>query len=268
MDQYVITSPDKESTVVTDHGELVSYSHYGEELIHQKGDRGWRNSDTEMFPVIGPTADNNFEVITSRGYALQDQHGLLREMNYQMIEVKDDQITFEKVYTKDTRLKNSKYPEKSSVETVFWPFDFTFRKKLKITNEALYIRFEVEAEEGMPYMLGYHPAFRLSGHNTEFLESGKERIRLQDVIDVGSVAYQLNDSNHLRLIKQEGQDIDIKTKGFGNFMLWTEVPGMLCIEPITAYPYTGDKELGKELFLNAVKGETAHFEVAINPLKI
>ena len=26
-------------------------------------------------------------------------------------------------------------------------------------------------------------------------------------------------------------------EGFGNFMLWTEVTNMLCIEPITFYPY-------------------------------
>lgn len=266
MDQYVITSPDKESTVVTDHGELVSYSHYGEELIHQKGDRGWRNSDTEMFPVIGPTADNDFKVITSRGYALQDQHGLLREMNYQMIEVKNDEITFEKVYKKNTHLKNSKYPDKSSVDTVFWPYDFTFRKRLSISDEALVIRFEVEAEEGMPYMLGYHPAFRLSGRNTELIESTKEQIRLQDVLDVGSMAFQVKASDQIRLIKQGGYHVDIKTKGFGNFMLWTEVPNMLCIEPITAYPYTGKQELGKELFHYAENEKTACFEVLIKPL--
>ena len=38
-------------------GELVSYRLKGHEFIHQKGSPGWRNSDTEMFPVIGPTAE-------------------------------------------------------------------------------------------------------------------------------------------------------------------------------------------------------------------
>ena len=85
VDQIVITSPDKESTVVIDHGELVSYSFFGEELIHQKGDRGWRNADTEMFPIIGPTEANNFRVKTDRGEAIQDQHGLLRELTYKVL---------------------------------------------------------------------------------------------------------------------------------------------------------------------------------------
>ena len=69
INQNVITSEDKESTVVIDDGELVSYSFYGEELIHQKGDRGWRNADTEMFPIIGPTEANGFKVNTKRGEA-------------------------------------------------------------------------------------------------------------------------------------------------------------------------------------------------------
>ena len=51
-------------------------------------------------------------------------------------------------------------------------------------------------------------------------------------------------------------------------MLWTEVPGMLCIEPITSYPYTGKKELAEALFRKAEKGKKAFFEVVIKPIKV
>ena len=100
MNQQIITSRDKESTVVIDQGELVSYSKFGEELIHQKGDRGWSSADTEMFPVIGPTKANNFKVTTDRGEAIQDQHGLLREMPYEVIEHLDDSLVCKKIYKK------------------------------------------------------------------------------------------------------------------------------------------------------------------------
>ena len=53
------------------------------------------------------------------------------------------------------------------------------------------------------------------------------------------------------------------TKGFHNFMLWTPASNMLCIEPITAYPYTGGEMLSKELF-NVSKG-TDTFKVEIIP---
>ena len=36
--------------------------------------------------------------------------------------------------------------------------------------------------------------------------------------------------------------LEISTKGFNNFMLWTQVDNMLCIEPITQYTsYTNQK---------------------------
>ena len=76
------------NTVSIDQGELISYKIKGEEFIHQKGSPGWRNSDTEMFPVIGPTAQNNFMVPSPKGDSFQDQHGILREMPYQLIKIR------------------------------------------------------------------------------------------------------------------------------------------------------------------------------------
>lgn len=248
MNQYVITSPDKESTVVIDQGELISYSKFGEELIHQKGDPGWRNADTEMFPVIGPTEANGFLVRTERGEAVQDQHGLLRELSYTVLSETGHSVSYEKTYKKNTPVKNSKYPEKSNKKFVSWPYDFSFLKKFDLTDKQLRIEFVVKGEIGMPFMLGYHPAFRLSGKNTESFHAGTKRMSLQGILDAGSVAFPVLHTDQISLIKKEGCNIRLTTKGFDNFMLWTEVPNMVCIEPITAYPYTGDDILGKDLF--------------------
>lgn len=263
MNQEVITSPDKESTVVIDQGELVSYSFFGEELIHQKGDRGWRNADTEMFPIIGPTEANNFRVDTERGEAIQDQHGLLRELAYEVYAKKESSIGFQKSYKKNTEIKNSKYPVKSTEALLSWPYDFEFNKRFHLANTSLIVTFEVNAENDMPFMLGYHPAFKLSGKNTEHLAVNNTKIKLQDVLDVGSIAYKVLGTNSIILKKHIGQNIEIKTKGFDNFMLWTEVTNMICIEPISAYPYTSDKALGKDLFMTA-KGP-ALFEIEMRP---
>ncbi len=63
-------------------GELVSYRAEGYEFMHQKGEPGWGNTDTEMFPIIGPTAGAGYRVQVPKGNAVQDQHGLLRELTY------------------------------------------------------------------------------------------------------------------------------------------------------------------------------------------
>lgn len=92
----ILISKDKNSIITIDKGELVSYKKDGEELIHQKGAPGWRNSDTEMFPIIGPTEANNFRVTTPKGIAIQDQHGLLRELEYVVYDNSENSAVFRK----------------------------------------------------------------------------------------------------------------------------------------------------------------------------
>jgi hypothetical protein len=49
-------------------------------------------------------------------------------------------------------------------------------------------------------------------------------------------------------------------------MLWTEVPNMICVEPITAYPYTkGEPPLSEKLF--CISSGKDSFEVVIAPFK-
>jgi hypothetical protein len=256
-----LVSDDKKSFVDIEEGELISYNKNGEELIHQKGDPGWRNSDTEMFPVIGPTEANDFKVQTERGEAVQDQHGLLRELAYAEVNKTENSLELLKTYKKNSKVRNSKYPDKSNKELVFWPYSFEFKKCYELSNDSLKIKFEITGETGMPFMLGYHPAFKLSGNNNEIFKFKKQQLKLQDILDVGSIAYPALDANEVTLVKTKGYNLLIKTQGFDNFMLWTEVPNMVCIEPISAYPYTGGKSLDSSLFR---KCEAAnYFEVTI-----
>ena len=258
-----LTCPDGTAKVTIDQGELISFRYNGQELIHQKGDPGWRNADTEMFPIIGPTASNNFVVSTPRGEAIQDQHGLLRELTYEQIQGNRQTAVYQKEYVKHTQVKNSKYPEKSEMEFVFWPYSFTFRKIFELDNSTLRICFEIESEKGMPYMLGYHPAFKLSGDRSELIKTTQKSLTVQDIMDVGSIALPVVNRNRIELVKPHGHSVLIETEGFGNFMLWTEVPNMICIEPITSYPYTGKKELGPDLFRLSQAKQA--FKVSITP---
>ncbi len=242
------------SQVIIDSGELVSFLKENQEYIHQKGSKGWRNSDDEMFPVIGPTSKNNFRVHTKNGDAIQDQHGLLRELNYTLIITDENSASFIKKYKKNTLIKNSKFPIKSTEEYLFWPFDFSFEKNFKLDNDILKIEFIINSEKGMPFMLGYHPAFLLSDSGNEILESKGAKITLEDVYKAGSNAFPVLNSNSIILKNIERKDLEITTKGFDNFMLWTEVDNMLCIEPITQYTsYTNQKFSEQNMHLSEGK---------------
>ena len=76
----------KNATIKIDAGELVGYQVDGHEFIHKKGSPGWSSADTEMFPIIGPVNEAGFRVKTPKGEAVQDQHGHLRQMEYQLTE--------------------------------------------------------------------------------------------------------------------------------------------------------------------------------------
>ncbi|QLG46150.1 aldose epimerase family protein [Costertonia aggregata] len=220
-------------------GELVSYQVDGHEYIHQKGSPGWRSSDTEMFPIIGPTNEADFRVQTPKGKAVQDQHGLLREMEYSVQSKSETKAIFIKRYKAKTQVKNSKYPDRSTEKLLSWPYDFSFGKIIELTLNGLQITFQVSGEKGMPFMLGYHPAFKLHTKNPTVFANGKA-ISLKGILAVGNRAMPVLDCNELSLKDKNG--IRLKTDGFRHFMLWTEVPNMVCLEPITFYPYAVEQE--------------------------
>lgn len=263
MSTILLASPDHKHSVTIDKGELISFTVNSEEIIHQKGNPGWRNSDTEMFPLIGATSPINFRVSTPRGECIQDQHGLLRELDYQVINQTPNSVSFDKNYIKNTPIENSKFPEKSPEEFVSWPYDFTFTKKYLLTNEGLQIEFIIDAELGMPYMLGYHPAFMLEGNKKEIIKTTSKEISIDQIMEVGDSAFPLLNTSTLSLITENGSSIKIGTKGFENFMLWTPATNMLCIEPITYYPNATDACLSKEMFKIATESKE-NFEVTIS----
>lgn len=241
-------------------GELVSYQVHQHEFIHQKGNLGWRNSDTEMFPIIGPAADANFRVNTAKGKAIQDQHGLLRELPYDLVSASDTKAIYKKHYKADDQIQNSKYPDKSTAAILKWPYDFEFTKEFELTEKGLKISFIISGEPGMPFMLGYHPAFNLVTENP-IIKTNKKTISLKDVLAVGNRAFQVENCDEIVL--QDKNSLKIRTKGFSNFMLWTEVPNMICIEPITFYPYAVAQKKLDEGF-QFLKKDSEVFEVFLS----
>lgn len=246
-----------------DQGELVGYAFHGFELIHQKGQPGWGHSDTEMFPIIGPTADSGYRVQVSKGNAIQDQHGLLRELDYELLEITDKSASYRKTYTAGTVVKNSKYPERSPMQYLIWPYSFEFTKKFELDNSGLMITFDINGDADMPYMLGYHPAFNLTTETPQ-IEVEEREISLQEVMEAGSKALEIAGAQ--RVILNDQCRVHIKTNGFDNFMLWTEVPNMLCIEPVTYYPYAKPQQFLHEGF-DYLDRDGKTYSVSIVPQK-
>ena len=233
-------------TVIIEKGELVSFKKDGVEYIHQKGSKGWRNSDIEMFPIIGPTSKNKYTVHTKKGDAIQDQHGLLRELEYVLVSSTEKTGHYIKEYQKNTKIRNSKFPEKSIEKDLSWPFDFTFEKKFHLEKNTLKIDFIITSNKEMPYMLGYHPAFLLSNSGKETLIVNGKKITLSEIKEAGHNAYPVLNTEKIVLENINRSHLEISTTGFQNFMLWTQVENMLCIEPITQYTSYTDQKFSED----------------------
>ena len=246
---------------IIEEGELVSYQLSDFEYIHQKGSTGWRNSDTEMFPVIGPTADAGYRVHVPRGNAIQDQHGLLRELDYEQLSSTETTAQYVKSYKAGTVINNSKFPDKSTAQLLIWPFNFKFYKSFKLTENNLEISFRISGEKDMPFMLGYHPAFKLYTDNPIVI-ADDQTITLDSVMAAGSRALEVADCQSI--ILKDQKNLSIKTEGFSHFMLWTEVPNMICIEPITFYPYGIDQMQLHDGF-DYLTDEDRNFKVILIP---
>ncbi|MDY8136239.1 aldose 1-epimerase [Aquimarina sp. 2201CG5-10] len=237
----------EESNVIItiDKGELISYKVTSIELMHQKDDKGWGSTEIEMFPIIGPTKDNDFLVETPKKDASLDQHGILRALSYELYIQENDKVVYRKNYKVGTLIPNPKFPNKSTLEYMSWPYDFEFFKTFELKEDSLTISFEIKSEKEMPYMLGFHPAFKVYNEDVKIV-SNKTKLTLTDVLNVGAAAYLVNNSNQISLENNGSVGVTIETIGFDHVMLWTEVSNMICIEPITFYPYSvPSKELHK-----------------------
>lgn len=248
--------------VTIEGGELVGYQVSGHEFMHQKGNPGWRSVDTEMFPIIGPTNEAGFKVSTPKDDATQDQHGLLREMKYTVTESTASEAVFAKKYSANTEILNSKYPAKSTAEKLSWPYDFEFNKTFELKDKELVITFTISGDEGMPFMLGYHPAFMLHSKNP-IISVGDKEISIDEVMAVGSRALQVPNTNVISL--SDEKKLQISTEGFKHFMLWTEVPNMVCIEPITFYPYAVKQKNLADGFMH-LTNKPSKFKVGLKPM--
>lgn len=243
-------------------GKLMSYTVDDFEFIHQRA-VGWPHSDTEMFPIIGPTAAANYRVQVGDQSVVLDQHGLLREFSYTHLDSDSELSIWIKKYKAYDELANSKYPENSPETVQFWPYDFEFLKSFGFDDNGLVIRFEIIADPRMPFMLGYHPAFKLNPGFATRIESGSQQVGLQQVLDAGSRALAISQSN--RVVVHNERSVVLETEGFSDFMCWTEVPQMLCVEPITFYPYGVDQNNLHEGF-QLMGTELREFITRIYPL--
>jgi galactose mutarotase-like enzyme len=144
---------------------------------------------------------------------------------------------------------------KKNPEYLRWPFEYSMRKKISLERDAIAVDFEIknESQYQMPYQFGWHPAFR--GNEGTF-RVGEKDYSMRDVSEKGNDALRIDNAKRILYFDESTERaVEMKTCGFGNFMLWS-LGGMFCIEPVTHLP-------GNNSFRNLPSGQEAQFSVNV-----
>jgi len=96
----------------------------------------------------------------------------------------------------------------------------------------------------------------LSDTDKEILIANDKNITLENIYEAGHNAFPVLNTDKIVLKNIDRNDLEITTTSFDNFMLWTQVDNMLCIEPITQYTsYINQKFFEDNMRLSKGKNE-------------
>jgi len=247
-------------TTITNFNLTAQIKHLGAELSSLKNNDSveyiweangdfWGKHSPILFPIVGTLRDNNFKH-NNATYHLS-RHGFARDIEFELIEKKKNSATFSIQSSEDTRNN--------------YPFDFELQVTYELENNSLSITYKVvnKSAEQMPFSIGAHPAFALSGNFENYslqfekdepleynllendLISNKIKI-LNTTNSVVPLRYELFEkdalifkslhSKYLTILRNKTPLIRVRYPSFPHLGIWTKINApFLCIEPWFGY---------------------------------
>ena len=224
------------------------------EYIWEGDPEFWGKHSPILFPIVGTLKNNSFDY-DSKKYHLS-RHGFAREMEFELIEKKENSATFS---------------IQSSEETLkVYPFKFELQIIYTLEKNNLSIAYKVinKGKLQMPFSIGAHPAFALPGNFENYaIQFEKEeplqyyllendlisnKIKKLEVVEEQiPLIYQLfeNDalifktlkSKSLTIIENKKPFLKVSFEDFPSLGIWTKMNApFLCIEPWFGYSDTGE----------------------------
>ncbi len=194
---------------------------------------GWQNSDIVMFPIVGSAPDKERNAIHINGKEFRlGQHGLLRDMkDFTLIDHGSDFAEFEYYYEAMSEVERPAANGKPRLLQSF-PFSFNLRKRYSIDLKGA-LRLRVLLTDGyahlpMPYMLGWHPAFRTVASGR--LLTDHVNLTLDDVRNEKDSVMDLPYESSIQYWNPEFSFVLRHT--FGHMQVWS-TEACTAIEPIT-----------------------------------
>lgn len=216
----------------------------------------WGKHSPVLFPIVGTLKNNTYKLNNSE-YQLS-RHGFARDMNFELIDKKENSVTFS---------------IQSSAETLkTYPFEFELQISYTLEDKKLSIEYKVinRNQSKMPFSIGAHPAFALDGNfedyelefekkealiynllehdlisdKTQILETKDNFVKLNyPLFENDALIFKNLQSRSLSILKNQIPLIKVHYQGFPHLGIWTKKDAaFICIEPWYGYSDTNESK--------------------------
>lgn len=229
--------------------ELTSLKDSENEYMWDGNPKFWEKHSPILFPIVG-TLKNNAYQYNGKEYNLS-RHGFARDNEFTVKEKNNDSVTF-LLTSNEKTLK-------------IYPFEFQLELKYSLKDTTLLLEYSVIniGKNDMPFAIGAHPAFALSGNFKKYsLKFEKEEILVSTLLEDGLLSDKTTDislvdqelplsydlfkndalifknsaSSYIDIIKNNSPYIRVNLGNFPHLGIWTkENAPFLCIEPWQGY---------------------------------
>jgi galactose mutarotase-like enzyme len=232
--------------------ELISLKKNTKEYIWDANPDFWAKHSPILFPIVG-TLKNNTYTYNDLEYHLS-RHGFARDMVFELIEKKENSAIFSLRSNEET-LKQ-------------YPFEFELLIIYTLQENSLCIQYKVtnNSKTKMPFSIGAHPAFALSGTFENYsllfekeepleyhlLENGlisnqTKKIELENrmiplkyqLFKDDALIFKKLESKSVTILENDNPILRVNFEDFPSLGIWTiENAPFLCIEPWFGYSDT------------------------------
>ncbi|KIA84061.1 aldose 1-epimerase family protein [Flavobacterium sp. AED] len=235
--------------------ELCSLkNNFNKEYIWEGNPEFWGKHSPILFPIVGTLKNNSFDY-DNKKYHLS-RHGFAREMEFELIEKKENSATFS---------------IQSSEETLkVYPFEFELQIIYTLEKNNLSIAYKVinKGNSQIPFSIGAHPALALPGNfenysiqfekeeplqyyllendlisnETKKLEPQEGQIPLTyQLFENDALIFKTLESKSITILENKKPFLKVNFEDFPSLGIWTKMNApFLCIEPWFGYSDTGE----------------------------
>jgi galactose mutarotase-like enzyme len=234
--------------------ELCSLKNTTIEYVWEGNPDFWGKHSPILFPIVGTLKNNSYQY-NDHVYHLS-RHGFARDMEFELIEKKENSATFS---------------IQSSKETLqVYPFAFELQIIYTLEANSLHIKYEVlnKGATQMPFSIGAHPAFALSGKfenyalafekeepldyyllENDLISNATKRLEVQNktlpltyqLFENDALIFKTLASKTLTILKNENPVLKVHFENFPSLGIWTKMNApFLCIEPWFGYSDTNE----------------------------